>query len=405
MGNEESVYVQTTGKIMEVLQNASSTAKALADCLEVICGAAAAPQGSVWLASERGDKLFAVADTGGAELFGNRVAMGEGLVGRVVTRGNTHMQLYSEVRTCLRPEERGVGLPDGYMLWVPMIYGEKRLGCIQLGSRGEHTFSEKERGLCEGCAAIIAMQLAQRGLDALPGEDRRVLISARGVCKDFMTADLPTRVLKHVSLDICEGEMVVILGESGSGKSTLLNLLGGMDSPTEGELLVEGEDLSTATESELTLHRRNRVGFIFQSYNLMPNLTAVENVAFTAEISSSPMDPFEAIALVGLRDRANYYPSALSGGQQQRVAIARAIAKSPRMILADEPTASLDYHTAIGVLELLQSIVRERGLTLVMATHNMEIAKMADRIIRLKDGGIHSIRVNPAPLSASKLTW
>ena len=198
---------------------------------------------------------------------------------------------------------------------------------------------------------------------------------------------------------------MVILGESGSGKSTLLNILGGMTQLTSGRYELDGRDLSTPSEHELTAFRRSELGFIFQAYNLMPNLTARENVQIISELSSHPMDPDRALELVGLSTRANHLPSALSGGQQQRVAIARAIAKSPRMILADEPTAALDYDTSIEVLTVLQDVVRNQKTTLVIVTHNNEIAKMANRVVYLKDGRISGIRVNLSPLQASQLVW
>ena len=404
MKNFDDLFVQTSWRIMESLHDASSTAEGLNACLDALCDALESPQGSVWLTLENGEKLYELAEIGGG-VSDISLGMGEGITGRVVNAGKTEIHVLEDIQDLLAPEERGAEFPEGYLLWVPLCIGKNNLGCLQFGGRGANRYSEAEQKLCERCASIIALDLMDKGIDFVPEKNKKVLVSIRGVCKDFMTAGTPVRILKNVNLDIYEGELVVILGESGSGKSTLLNLLGGMDSPTEGRLLVEGEDFSNPTEREMTLHRRNRVGFIFQSYNLMPNLTSEENVAFTAEISKAPMDPAEALAMVGLKQRANYYPSSLSGGQQQRVAIARAIAKSPRLILADEPTAALDYQTSREVLDVLQTVVRERGTTLVMVTHNAEIARMADRIIRVKDGRIHNIRANPIPLSAFELNW
>ncbi len=198
---------------------------------------------------------------------------------------------------------------------------------------------------------------------------------------------------------------MVILGESGSGKSTLLNILGGMTQLTSGHFEIDGRDLSSPSEHELTAFRRSDIGFIFQAYNLMPNLTARENIQIISELSPHPMDPDQALELVGLSARADHLPSALSGGQQQRVAIARAIAKSPRLILADEPTAALDYETSIEVLTVLQDVVRNQKTTLVIVTHNHEIAKMANRVVYLRDGRVSGIRVNLSPLQASQLVW
>lgn len=242
-------------------------------------------------------------------------------------------------------------------------------------------------------------------MDFLFDSGRKPLISIQNLFKDFTTGGKVTHVLKNINLTIYNRELVVILGQSGSGKTTLLNIIGGMDRLTEGSMMIDGEDFSHPSEKEMILHRRERIGFIFQSYNLMPNLTALENVAFTSEISPHPMNPAEAIALVGLSDRADYFPSALSGGQQQRAAIARAIAKKPKLILADEPIAALDFHTGREVLEVLQSIVRRSGTTLVMVTHNAQIGKIADRVVQIKDGKISGVRVNPKPMNASELSW
>ena len=204
---------------------------------------------------------------------------------------------------------------------------------------------------------------------------------------------------------VYKNEFVVILGESGCGKSTMVNIIAGMDSLTDGQLLIEGKDFSHPTDKELTKYRREYLGFVFQSYNLMPNLTAQENVQFIADIAVSPMPAAEAIARVGLTERANNYPSTLSGGQQQRVAIARAIVKRPHIIFADEPTAALDYQTSIEVLAVFEEIMKDRGTTVVMITHNPEIAKMANRVVKLKNGRVSSIRVNLHPMHATELVW
>jgi len=196
-----------------------------------------------------------------------------------------------------------------------------------------------------------------------------------------------------------------VLGESGCGKSTMMNIVGGMDFLTDGQLLIEGRDFSHPSDEELTRFRREYVGFIFQAYNLMPNLTAQENVEFIAELVDDPMPAAEAIAKVKLTDRANNYPGQMSGGQQQRVSIARAIVKRPKLILADEPTAALDYTTSIEVLSVIEDIVKKQGATVMMVTHNPEIAKMADRVVKVRGGKIASIKKNMHPLHAEELVW
>lgn len=213
-----------------------------------------------------------------------------------------------------------------------------------------------------------------------------------------------SHILKGVNLNIYEGEFVILLGESGCGKSTLLNIMGGLDKADEGQLIFKGKDLLNATEEELTAYRRDNLGFVFQSYNLMPNLNARENVDLIAEMVDNPMDSVEALNLVNLGNKLNSYPSALSGGQQQRIAIARALVKKPGIIMADEPTAALDYETSITVLEVFEEI-KKLGTTLIMVTHNEEIAKMADRVIKLRNGRMYEVKRNIFPLKAKELIW
>ncbi|MCR5583247.1 MAG: ABC transporter ATP-binding protein [Eggerthellaceae bacterium] len=235
----------------------------------------------------------------------------------------------------------------------------------------------------------------------VPGE---TVLSIRGITREFQNGDTVTQVLKGINLEVYEGEFLALLGESGCGKTTLLNIIGGLDSATSGEVLYLGNDLSHASNADLTEYRRTNIGFIFQAYNLMPNLTALQNVRLIAELVDEPMDPEEALRIVGLSERMNNYPSQLSGGQQQRVSIARALVKRPRMILADEPTAALDYATSIEVLQVLEGII-EAGTTLVMVTHNEEITRMADRVVRLRGGKTHETTINRYRAQASDLVW
>jgi ABC-type lipoprotein export system ATPase subunit len=207
-----------------------------------------------------------------------------------------------------------------------------------------------------------------------------------------------------VNLSVYDGEFLVLLGESGCGKSTLLNIIGGMDSPTSGSVHYLGSDLSEATDAELTEFRLNSIGFIFQSYNLMPNLTAKQNLKLIAEFMENPMEADDALDVVGLSERTGNRPSELSGGQQQRISIARALVKNPKMILADEPTAALDYETSIEVLQVLEEVVKS-GTTMIMVTHNEEITRMADRVVRMRGGRIYEVSVNDSPAHATDLVW
>jgi putative ABC transport system ATP-binding protein len=234
---------------------------------------------------------------------------------------------------------------------------------------------------------------------------RPAVFHVHGITKTYRMGDLEVHALRGVDLDLYAGELVVLLGASGSGKSTLLNILGGLDIPTRGEVEYLDHKLTGATESELTRFRREHVGFVFQFYNLIPSLTALENVSLVTEIAQDPLDPAEALGMVGLGDRQHHFPAQLSGGEQQRVAIARAVAKRPDVLLCDEPTGSLDYATGKIVLDVLARVNRELGTTTAVITHNVAIAGMADRVIRLSSGRIVEVTSNPRRLSPAELTW
>ncbi|HUL63509.1 MAG TPA: ABC transporter ATP-binding protein [Burkholderiaceae bacterium] len=228
---------------------------------------------------------------------------------------------------------------------------------------------------------------------------------ARGLTKVYRMGEVEVHALRGVDLDIYGSEFVVLLGPSGSGKSTLLNILGGLDSPTAGSAMWRDHDLAHADEAQLTRYRRAHVGFVFQFYNLIPSLTARENVALVTEMSERPMQPADALALVGLSDRLDHFPAQMSGGEQQRVAIARAIAKRPDVLLCDEPTGALDYATGKVVLEAIARINAELGTTAAVITHNAPIAQMADRVMRMADGRIASVERNPRKLRPDELSW
>jgi putative ABC transport system ATP-binding protein len=242
------------------------------------------------------------------------------------------------------------------------------------------------------------------GGDGAP-EPAGLVFRARGITKVYHLGEVEVHALRGVDLDLREGEFVVFLGPSGSGKSTLLNILGGLDTPTAGHVVYHGRDLTEAGESELTAYRRRHVGFVFQFYNLIPSLTARENVALVTEIVEAPMTPEEALGLVGLAARLDHFPAQLSGGEQQRVAIARAIAKRPQVLLCDEPTGALDIATGIVVLEAIEHVNRELGTATVLITHNAAIAGMADRVVRLADGRVVSDERNATKISARELSW
>jgi putative ABC transport system ATP-binding protein len=231
------------------------------------------------------------------------------------------------------------------------------------------------------------------------------VFQARGLTKTYHMGDVDVPALRSIDLDLYAGELVVILGASGSGKSTLLNILGGLDSATSGAVRFRDHELTAASADALTLFRREHVGFVFQFYNLIPSLTARENVQLVTDIAESPMRPEDALALVGLAERLDHFPAQLSGGEQQRVAIARAIAKRPDVLLCDEPTGALDFETGRLVLRALEHVNRELGTTTAIITHNAVIADMADRVIRLSSGRIAEVRRNPRRVSPDELSW
>jgi putative ABC transport system ATP-binding protein len=225
------------------------------------------------------------------------------------------------------------------------------------------------------------------------------------VCKSYQMEAGEVRALTEVTLDVYRGEFLVVLGPSGSGKTTLLNVLGGIDTPSSGQLLVNDRDVGTLSDADLTQYRRHEVGFIFQFFNLLPTLTALENVEFAAELVESSRDPLEVLAAVGLEERADHFPSELSGGEQQRVAIARALVTDPPLVLCDEPTGNLDEETGKLILGLMRRLGQERHKTFVVVSHNSVISEMADRVVRLRDGQIARVQVNEMPAAPEELHW
>jgi putative ABC transport system ATP-binding protein len=256
-----------------------------------------------------------------------------------------------------------------------------------------------------GEVVLQTKSISQTGIDSMPCKQTHAVFIARAVSKVYQMGEVRVHALREVDLDVYAGEFVVLLGPSGSGKSTLLNILGGLDRPTNGIAKFREHNLTEATEAQLTRYRREHVGFVFQFYNLIPSLTVRENVELVTDIVEHPMPATQALAMVGLSERLDHFPSQLSGGEQQRVAISRAIAKNPDVLLCDEPTGALDYVTGKVVLEVIAKINQELGTTAVVITHNASIAGMADRIMRMNDGRIASVEVNPHKLTPSELSW
>lgn len=230
-------------------------------------------------------------------------------------------------------------------------------------------------------------------------------IEFQNITKEYNTGGNAIFALKDASFSVEKGELAIILGASGAGKTTALNILGGMDTATSGHLMVDGSDITTYGKKQLTQYRRTDIGFVFQFYNLVPNLTALENVELALQISRNPLDAKTVMQEVGLGDRLNNFPAQLSGGEQQRVSIARALAKNPKLLLCDEPTGALDYQTGKAILKLLQDMCRERGMTVIVITHNSALTPMADRVIRIKNGKVSEMYRNEHPVSVETIEW
>lgn len=230
-------------------------------------------------------------------------------------------------------------------------------------------------------------------------------VKLQDITKIYKMGEIKIRAADNISFSIDKGEFVVIVGPSGAGKTTVLNILGGMDTATSGTLLVDGDEITAYNPRRLTEYRREDIGFVFQFYNLVPNLTALENVELALQICRDPLDARKVMEEVGLADRLNNFPAQLSGGEQQRVSIARALAKNPKLLLCDEPTGALDYNTGKAILKLLQNMCRERGMTVIVITHNQAIAPMADRLIHIKNGQVSQMELNEHPVSIDDIEW
>ena len=400
-------YTQVVWEITKLLQEAESLEDALRTSLSEVVKAVGAEAGTIWFYNSAGDRrIYPSFIIGGADLTGMSLAEGEGIAGQVVQSGKTTV-----VKDCQKDErwagrfDEATGFVTKSMVCVPLINKYETIGCIQIINKKDGSlYDDADVALCEDLAMLTAIAIDGRGLNLGFAEEKKSIISLRGVTKVFGQGDTQIQILKGVNLDVREGEFLVILGESGCGKSTMLNIIGGVDQLTGGTFLFDGEDYSHADEKTLTMYRRHSVGFIFQAYNLMPTLTAKENLEFIGELCEDPMDAEAALERVGLLGRKDNYPSQMSGGQQQRVSIARALMKKPRLILADEPTAALDYETSIEVLTVLEEVIKA-GTTMLMVTHNEEIAKMANRVIRMKGGVVAEIIVNRHPAAAKELVW
>ena len=404
---ESKRFSKASWEIMAQLLKVDNLEEALSGSLEIIVKTLNSEAGAIWLLDPKTDRLSPVFHIGPADISNISVENGLGIEGIVTQTGKSVFveDAASDTRfdgTVFDDND----LVTKTMICVPLNNTHDIIGCVQIVNKLDGTlYDEEEMQLCERMASLAAITIDEKGLIVDLEEKKELLATLRNITKEFQTGDTTLKVLKGINLDIYKNEFIVVLGESGCGKSTMMNIVGGMDFLTTGELTIEGKDFSHPSDDELTKYRRDYIGFIFQSYNLMPNLTALENVEFIAELAENPMDSRDALAKVNMSQRENNYPGQMSGGQQQRVSIARAIVKRPKLTLADEPTAALDYTTSIEVLQTIEDIVKTQGTTVMMITHNVEIAKMADRVVKVRNGKIASIKKNMHPLHAEELIW
>jgi len=406
MENSALLIYKAIGAVQNIISNATTLDEALQESLKAIVSHSGSQGGAIWYADKSdGNRLRPFYWIGPVDLTRRSHVPGDGSVGRVFESQKAERIFDFDPLEDVETAIDFAGMPVSSMVCVPFSNNVEDLGVIQfVNGPNSEPFNDEIADVMEIMAMMAAIAIAENEALAEPWQPGEIVMELRDITREFQNGDIITKVLKGVNLDVYEGEFLVLLGESGCGKSTLLNIIGGMDSATSGTFTYLDQDLSNATQDELTEFRRDNVGFIFQSYNLMPNLTALQNLKLIAELVENPMDSDTALEVVGLEERKKNYPSQMSGGQQQRVSIARALVKNPKIILADEPTAALDYATSIEVLQVMEEVVK-RGTTLVMVTHNEEITRMADRVVRMRDGRMHEVTINRRPAHATDLVW
>lgn len=399
-------YYKAIGEIQTSIANATTLDEALRSGLKIIVENCGADTAVIWYLDKQGDGLLhPYYWIGPNDLTSRSHEPEKGVVGRVFSGEMSERLLDFKTAGDTEAGDDFEGIEIESMICVPLSNNYETLGCMQFVNRTDHElFTDEDADVCEIMAMMAAVAIDENERIQDPWQPGEVLMTLRGITREFMNGNIVTKVLKGVNLDVYEGEFLVLLGESGCGKSTLLNIIGGMDQPTAGSFTFAGEDYSNADQATLTELRRRHIGFIFQSYNLMPNLNALRNLQLISELVDEPMSADDALDIVGLEERKKYYPSQMSGGQQQRVSIARALVKNPKVILADEPTAALDYSTSIEVLSVMEKVVSS-GSTLVMVTHNEEITRMANRVVRMRNGKMYEVTVNRHPAHATDLVW
>ena len=397
---------KTLGEINTAISQAASLDAALKAGLKIIRDNLAAEMAVIWFYDKEGDKKLHPSYWVAPNDITDRVhAVGEGAVGRSYQNQKAIRSLWFETDPDVATQADFEGIEISSAICAPFSSPFEDYGVVQVVNKaGGGRFTEDDADVIEIMSMLVAQAISKNESRFETWEHGEAVIELRGITREFQKGDTISKILRGINLDVYEGEFLVLLGESGCGKSTLLNIIGGMDKATSGEFRCFGQDFSNADRDMLTEYRRHNIGFIFQSYNLMPNLNAYQNLALIAELVDDPLPIEDALESVGMAEKTRSYPSRLSGGQQQRICIARALVKRPKLILADEPTAALDYTTSIEVLTALEKVVAG-GTTMIMVTHNEEIARMANRVVRLRGGLLHEVTVNRHPAKAADLVW
>ena len=397
---------KTLGEINTAISQAASLDAALKAGLKIIRDNLAAEMAVIWFYDKEGDKKLHPSYWVAPNDITDRVhAVGEGAVGRSYQDQKAVRSLWFETDPDVATQADFEGIEISSAICAPFSSPFEDYGVVQVVNKaGGGRFTEDDADVIEIMSMLVAQAISKNESRFETWEHGEAVIELRGITREFQKGDTISKILRGINLDVYEGEFLVLLGESGCGKSTLLNIIGGMDKATSGEFRCFGQDFSNADRDMLTEYRRHNIGFIFQSYNLMPNLNAYQNLALIAELVDDPLPIEDALESVGMAEKTRSYPSRLSGGQQQRICIARALVKRPKLILADEPTAALDYTTSIEVLTALEKVVAG-GTTMIMVTHNEEIARMANRVVRLRGGLLHEVTVNRHPAKAADLVW
>ncbi|MCR4922633.1 MAG: ATP-binding cassette domain-containing protein [Lachnospiraceae bacterium] len=393
--------------IMEELLEVDNIDEALDGFISTLVKTLKSEAGAIWILNKKTDLLHCMFNVGPLDLTDMIIENGRGLEGRVTQSASKvfapHVEGDSDYElSCF--DERGFTVTSA--ICVPLTTPNDVFGCIMVANRQDgDLYSREDVTLCNQMASLVAATIEEKGLVPEDTGDKEVIVSVNNLTKEYAGGSNIKGALRGINLDIYKNELLVILGESGCGKGTLFNLIGGLDEPSKGSVMVEGRELSALSDHELSKYRRKYLGFVFSEHNLMPNLTALENIRFAAELVDYPLMPEEALSMVKLSELADNYPEQMTIEEGQRVSIARAIVKKPRLILADEPTAGLDCKSGTELLEIIEKVVRSQGATVMMITHNSEIAKMADRVVKLRSGRIKSIRRNIHPIAAKELEW